>query len=65
MVLKAIHMLTPQEQQVTIMRYYLDMKEKDIAFALGVSIGTVKKQIFRARGKLYNVLQPLVAREGD
>lgn len=64
-VLKIIGKLSYQEQQVTIMRYYLDMKEKDIAFALGVSTGTVKKQLFRARSKLYNDLQQLFAKEGD
>lgn len=65
LVLKAIHKLSHQEQQITIMRYYLDMKEKDIAFALGVSIGTVKKQLFRARSKLYNDLQQLPESVGD
>lgn len=64
-VLKAIRKLSHQEQQVTIMRYYLDIKDKDIAFALGVSTGTVKKQLFRARSKLYNDLQQLLAEEGD
>ena len=65
MVLKAIHKLSHQEQQVTIMRYYLDMKEKDIAFALGVGIGTVKKQLFRARSRLYNDLWQLSESVGD
>lgn len=65
LVLKAIRKLSLQEQQVTIMRYYLDMKEKDIAFALGVSIGTVKKQLFRARSKLYNNLHQLSENEGE
>jgi len=64
-VLKTIGILSYQEQQVTIMRYYLDMKEKDIAFALGVSTGTVKKQLFRARSRLYHDLQQLVAKEGE
>jgi RNA polymerase sigma-70 factor (ECF subfamily) len=64
-VLKTIGKLSYQEQQVTVMRYYLDMKEKDIAFALGVSTGTVKKQLFRARSRLYNNLQQLFAKEGD
>jgi len=65
MVLKAIRKLSDQEQQITIMRYYLDMKEKDIAFALGVGVGTVKKQLFRARSKLYNDLQQLSECVGD
>ncbi len=59
LMLEAIRKLSHQEQQVTIMRYYLDMREKDIAFALGVSTGTVKKQLFRARSKLYNDLHQL------
>ncbi|MDD3853372.1 MAG: RNA polymerase sigma factor [Syntrophomonadaceae bacterium] len=65
LVLKAIRELSHQEQQVTIMRYYLDMKEKDIAFALGVTTGTVKKQLFRARSKLYNDLHQLSESVGD
>ena len=64
-VLKIIGKLSPQEQQVTIMRYYLDMKEKDIAYAQGVTLGTVKKQLFRARAKLYHDLQPWLDKEGD
>jgi len=47
------------------MRYYLDMKERDIAFALGVTTGTVKKQLFRARSKLYNDLHQLSESVGD
>lgn len=64
-VLKTIGKLSPQEQQVTIMRYYLDMKEKDIAYAQRVTLGTVKKQLFRARAKLYHDLQPWLDKEGD
>ncbi len=57
----AIARLSPQEQKAVTMRYYLDMKDKDIAFALGVTVGTVKKQLFRARAKLYQELH----KEGD
>lgn len=52
----AIALLSPQQQEIIIMRYYLDMKEEDIAFALKITIGTVKKQLFRARSKLHNNL---------
>jgi len=65
LVLEAIRKLSHQEQQVIIMRYYLDMKERDIAFALGVTTGTVKKQLFRARSKLYNDLHQLSESVGD
>ncbi|PKM76122.1 MAG: hypothetical protein CVU90_14040 [Firmicutes bacterium HGW-Firmicutes-15] len=61
LVQNAIAQLSPQEQKAITMRYYLDMKDKDIAFALGVTIGTVKKQLFRARSKLFQYLR----REGD
>jgi len=64
LVKKAIRKLSEQQQQVIIMRYYLDMKEKDIAYALGVSTGTVKKQLFRARSKLYNDLHHLFENAG-
>ena len=60
-----ISQLSSQEQKIIIMRYYLDMKEKDIAFALKVTIGTVKKQLFRARSKLYNDLGCLAGGEGE
>lgn len=61
LVQEAIGKLSPQEQKAVTMRYYLDMKDKDIAFALGVTVGTVKKQLFRARAKLLQELQ----KEGD
>jgi len=61
LVQNAIAQLSPQEQKVITMRYYLDMKDKDIALALGVTIGTVKKQLFRARSKLFQDLH----REGE
>lgn len=48
----AMPRLSMQEQYIIIMRYYLDMKEKDIASAMGIRVGTVKKQLFRARSKL-------------
>ncbi|MEA1961576.1 MAG: RNA polymerase sigma factor [Bacillota bacterium] len=61
----AIAKLSPQEQNVVIMRYYLDMKDKDIAQALGVTVGTVKKVLFRAKAKLYKDLQHLAGKEGE
>jgi RNA polymerase sigma factor (sigma-70 family) len=64
-VLNAIHKLSSQEKNVVLMRYYLDMKEKDIAFALGVTRGTVKKLLFRGRAKLYENLDNCFSKEGE
>jgi RNA polymerase sigma-70 factor (ECF subfamily) len=61
----AISKLSPQEQNMVIMRYYLDMKDKDIALALGVNQGTVKKGLFRSRAKLHHDLQNLAGKEGE
>lgn len=62
---KAITKLSPQEQNMVIMRYYLDMKDKDIAIALGVTQGTVKKGFFRAKTKLYHDLKYFLEEEGE
>lgn len=65
LVQNAIAQLPAQQKEMTIMRYYLDMKDKEIAFALGVTSGSVKKQLFRARAKLYLTLQNSFLEEGD
>ncbi len=61
----ALPKLSPREQKVIVLKYYLDMKEKDIAFSLGISIGTVKKSLFRARSKLCHELQCFSQKDGD
>ncbi len=49
---RAMRELSPQQRAVIALRYYEDLSEKDIAAALGVSAGTVKKQSDRAMTKL-------------
>jgi len=44
--------LSPKQRAVVALRFYEDMKEKDIADALGMSIGSVKKHTDRAMAKL-------------
>ena len=48
----AIQTLSPRQRAVIALRYYQDMKERDVADALGMSIGSVKKHADRAMTKL-------------
>ena len=49
---KAIDALTHRQKTIIIMKYYQEMKFKEIADILGISIGTTKKHHFRALKKL-------------
>lgn len=44
--------LIPEHRQVIILKYEYDLKDEEIALELGVSSGTVKSRLFRARKKL-------------
>jgi len=48
----ALAQLPRRQREVIVLRYLEDMSEVDVAKALGVSIGTVKKDGFRAREAL-------------
>ena len=58
-VLNAINDLPPQTQQATLLFYYQHMSLKEVAALLGVSVGTVKQQLHRARERLKERLRPL------
>lgn len=45
---QALQVLAPQQRSVFIMRHYHDLPLKEIARILGLSVGTVKSQLFRA-----------------
>lgn len=49
---QALHMITPQERAVFVMRHYNEFKIREIADVLEVSSGTVKSLLFRALKKL-------------
>jgi RNA polymerase sigma-70 factor, ECF subfamily len=53
----ALRELPWRQRQVTVMRYFLGMDVGEIADQLGISDGTVKAALFRARA----VLRPLLA----
>lgn len=52
----ALEKVSPQEKAVFLLRHYDDLMLKDIAEALGLSIGSVKSYLFRAVKKLQREL---------
>lgn len=48
-VARALTRLTETQREITVLHYYLGMTVADVARALGVSDGTVKSTLFRAR----------------
>jgi RNA polymerase sigma-70 factor (sigma-E family) len=48
----AIQTLSPRQRAVIALRFYEDMKERDVAHVLGMSLGSVKKHGDRAMAKL-------------
>lgn len=53
---RAVRSLSPDQQDVVLMRFAGDMKLKDIAAALGKTEGAVKALLFRALGALRSKL---------
>ncbi|HHW40479.1 MAG TPA: sigma-70 family RNA polymerase sigma factor [Syntrophomonadaceae bacterium] len=64
-VIDAISYLSPQEQKVVVLRFYLDLLEKDIANILGISEGTVKSVLHRSKQKLGRHLSMWYEKERD
>lgn len=48
----AVRRLPERQRACVVLRYFEDMSEAEIAQALDCSIGTVKSQLFKARGHL-------------
>ncbi len=53
---RALMKLSPRQRACVALRFYEDMKEREIAEALGLSIGAVKKHTDRALTKLREML---------
>lgn len=49
---RALAALPRREREATVLRYYLDMDVAEVAVAMGVSDGTAKTALYRARRKL-------------
>lgn len=55
----ALRALAPQERACVVLRYYDDLTVPRIAEHLGLSVGTVKRYLHNAVGKLETLLGPL------
>lgn len=53
---KAMSLLEEDLKLVTVLYYYNDMSISDISEVINIPKGTVKSRVFRAREKLYNIL---------
>ncbi|MHB8263048.1 MAG: SigE family RNA polymerase sigma factor [Acidimicrobiales bacterium] len=55
-VARAVSALPPRQKAITVLRYWADLPESEIAAVLGCSVGTVKSQLAKSRGKLARLL---------
>jgi len=55
-VARAVAHLSPQQRAVVFLTYWDDLDTSAVASLLGVSEGTVRKQLARARSQLRKVL---------
>ena len=56
---RAIEALPERQRRILALHYLLDLSVDDVAAASGVTSGTVKTQLFRARAKLAAALRPV------
>jgi RNA polymerase sigma-70 factor (ECF subfamily) len=63
--MKALKDLPEHLRVVIVLRYYVDLSERDIAIAISRQPGTVKSRLNEARKRLsdHPALQPLIARD--
>ena len=54
----AMKQLSPRQRAVVHLRFYEDMRERDVAEMLGMSLGSVKKHTDRALQKMRGLLAP-------
>jgi RNA polymerase sigma factor (sigma-70 family) len=62
-VIAALAELPARRREAIVLRYWLDLPEREIAAAMGVSLGTVKSQISRGLAGLSVTLKSLYALE--
>lgn len=55
----ALGQLPPEQRAAIVLRYYLGLKEREIAAEVGVPHGTVKWRLHAARQRLRDLLAPL------
>jgi RNA polymerase sigma-70 factor (sigma-E family) len=57
-VIDALQTLSTRQREALVLRYWLGLKETEIAEALGISTGAVKSHVFRGMGALTARLEP-------
>ena len=62
---RAVLDLPRRQREAVVLRYYLELSMAEVASSLGVSEGTAKKALFRAREQLSHTLAPDALRSGD
>ncbi|MHB1614159.1 MAG: RNA polymerase sigma factor [Actinomycetes bacterium] len=60
-VVTALAALPDRQRQALVLRYWLDLKESEVAEAMGVSCGTVKVHTFRGMATLTRLLEERMA----
>lgn len=61
----ALATLPAQDRALVVMRYREGLSDAEVAEATGMPVGTVKTRLFRARGRLRNLLAPLFGRKTE
>ncbi len=56
-VLRAVRALPPRQRIVIVLTYFSDLSEADVSAELGISPGTVKSQLAKARRTLARTLE--------
>ena len=54
---EAVAALPEKQRQVVLLRYVLELSEEEVAYALGIRVGTVKSRSARARAALEELLR--------
>ena len=60
---QALSRLSPEKRAAIVLRYYLELGEREMADQLAIPIGTVKWRLHAAREQLRDLLRPLVGNE--
>jgi RNA polymerase sigma factor (sigma-70 family) len=64
-VIEALAALPARRREAIVLRFWLDLPEREIAAAMGVSAGIVKSHVSRGMAELTRTLKSLNDREGQ